>query len=322
MNYDKFHVIVPISNPVNYESRYRNFEIFKESLLRKGVHVWVVEMQTGARTHRATELPNEHHVCLWQTAVEGEVWHKEQLINIGFNRAIELYPDCRYLMWTDADLLFENDMLEKTIQALQHWSVVQAWSHIVSLDAKGHVANVFKSFVYLKHNPQDAKSTHPGYPPRVGSPGGAWAFRREILNQIGSAISGPICDFGICGSGDLYFARSVYGEIEASCHKKFHPNYNKWLRQYQENTDWIVQRNVGYVSNTARHLFHGPHEQRGYDWRNNILKNWQFDPETDLTRDAHGLWRLVIKCLRQMNMRDDLRVFFRHRNEDTLLTKQ
>lgn len=318
MNYNQFHVLVPISNPVNYESRYRNCKLMAESILRKGAHVWFVELATGARQHRVTELPNEHHLCLWQTGVEGETWQKEQLINLGFAQIIQLSPDARYLMWADADLLFEADMLEKTIQALQHWPVVQAWSHLISLNARGEAMNTFKSFVFCKQNKQE--SSCPGYPPKRGSPGGAWAFRREILNQLGCAISGPIIDFGICGSGDTYFAHSVFGEIGLSCRKRFHPNYIKWLKQYGSHVDWIVQRNVGYVSNTVRHLFHGHHNTRGYEWRDNVLIHNQFDPETDLTKDAAGLWRLVVRTPRQMKLRDDLRAYFRSRNEDTILT--
>lgn len=318
MNYDKFHVIIPVSNPVDYKSRYNNFELCQESLLRKGCHVWVIEMATGAREPRITNHDHLHHVTLWQTAIEGEVWHKEQLINIGVQNIIHLAPDARYIMWTDSDLLYESDMLEKTIQALQHWPIVQCWSHLVSLDARGHVLNLFKSFMYLRFNKKET-CTHPGYPPRIGSPGGAWAFRREMLNQLGSAISGPILDFTIAGSGDLYFARAVMGEIKKCMNPGFHPNYNKWTKQYADHADWIVQRNVGYVANTVRHLYHGDHDTRGYGWRNNILKDFQFDPETDLTKDASGLWRLVIRTPRQIGMRDALRHYGRSRNEDTTL---
>lgn len=315
MNYDKFHVIAVISNPVDYKSRYNNYKIFEESIKRKGAHFWTVEMATGARLHKVTETGNEKHIQLWQTAVEGEVWHKEQLINYGFHYVVRNAPDCRYLMWADADLLFENDMLEKTIQALQHWPIVQAWSHLHSLDNYGHTINTFKSFMYCRATQES--SSQPGYPPRMGSPGGAWAFRREMLNMMGSAISGPIIDFGICGSGDVYFANAVTGNIERSCKKKFHPNYLKWLRQYAENVDYVVKRNVGYVSNTVRHLYHGHHETRGYEWRDNVLIRNHFDPETDLTKDIYGIWRLVVKTPRQIQLRDDLRAYFRSRNEDT-----
>lgn len=318
MNYDKFHVLAVISNPVNYKSRYANYKTFEESITRKGAHFWTVELATGARKHAITSAENGRHIQLWQTAIEGELWHKEQLYNIGIHHILRDATDARYVMVTDADFLYESDMLEKTIQALQHWPIVQAWSHMASLDAKGHLINVFKSFMYCRHT-GDTAPLHPGYPPRIGSPGGAWAFRREILNQMGSAISGPIIDFGIVGSGDIYFARALTGEIEKSCNPKFHSNYNKWLRQYADTTDYVVKRNVGYVSNTVRHLWHGSHQSRGYDWRNNILIKFQFDPETDLTKDASGLWRLVVRTPRQMGLRDALRMYLRSRNEDDLL---
>lgn len=317
MNYEKFHILTVVSNPVNYKSRYENFKRFQESVLRKGAELWVVELATGARTHEITDCGDIHHIRLWQTGIEGEVWHKEQLYNIGIHNLLRERPDARYIMCTDADLLYESDVLEKTIQGLQHWPIVQAWSHLISLDAKGHTTNVYKSFMYCRMSGDT--SSQPGYPPRVGSPGGAWAFRREILNEMGSAISGPIVDFGICGSGDTYFANTIVGEIEKSCKKKFHPNYIKWLRQYAENVDYVVKRNVGYVPNTVRHLFHGPHSTRGYEWRDNILIKNQFDPETDLTKDASGLWRLIVKTDRQMKLRDELRYYFRSRQEDSML---
>lgn len=318
MNYDKFHVITVVSNPVNFKSRYLNFKRFEESLLRKGVQLWVVELATGARHHQITHEQNVHHIRLWETALEGILWHKEQLINIGFEAAIRYCPDVRYLMYSDSDLLFECDMLEKTIQALQHYYVVQAWSHCHSLDSKGHTTNTFKSFMYCRFNPNET-STSPGYPPRIGSPGGAWAFRREMLNQMGCGMSGPIIDFGICGSGDVYFANAVVGDIEKSCNPRFHPNYTKWLRKYAENTDEVLKRNVGYVSNTIRHLFHGRHDTRGYEWRDNVLINNQFDPETDLNKTAAGVWRLIVKTPRQMKLRDDLRKYAHYREEDATL---
>lgn len=320
MNYSTLHLVAVISNPMNYKSRYENYKIFEESILRKGAHYWCVELCSGARQPKITSSENFHHVQIWQTSLEGNLWLKEQMINIAFQNIIRDYPDARYLGYSDADLLFEHDFLEKTIQALQLWPITQNWSHIICLDAKGHAINMFKSYMYLRHNPHDTKSSTPGYPPRIGSPGGSFFFRREILNQMGSALSGPLIDFGICGSGDLYFVQSVMGDIEKSCNKKFHPNYNKWLRQYAEHNDWIVQRNVGYTANTARHLWHGSHESRGYGSRHNILIDFQFDPETDLTKDASGLWRLVIKSPRQIGLRDAINKYMASRNEDSLLT--
>jgi len=124
-------------------------------------------MQTGAREHQITEKENPNHIQLWQTGLEGEVWVKEQLINLGFHHILQKAPDTRYLMWVDSDILFEHDMLEKTIQALQIYPIVQCWSDLISLDSKGRLANVFKSYMYLKHEPSQTKATAPGY--RAGS---------------------------------------------------------------------------------------------------------------------------------------------------------
>lgn len=313
-DFSKFHVVVVLSNPRNFKSRYENYTVFEESILRKGAHLWTVEVSTGARAPRVTTFENHHHVQLYQTAIEGELWLKEQITNLGFTFALRHSPDARYLMWSDADILFENDALEKTMQALQTWPVVQAWSHLINKDDEGHTQNVFQSFMYCRMNKQRIQQQ--GYPIKKGSPGGAWAFRREKLNELGCALSGPILDFAIAGSGDSYFAHSCVGEYNKNTHKKFHPSYNKWIIQYGQHLDWILQRNVGYVANTIRHEFHGSHSTRGYEWRNNILFKWQFNPETDLTRDVSGLWRLVVRDERQMGLRDDLRDYALSRRDD------
>lgn len=314
-DFSKFHVITVLSNPRNFKSRYENYTVFEESILRKGAHLWTVEVCTGAREPRVTTFDNHHHIQLFQTAIEGEVWLKEKLTNIAFMFVLRHSPDARYFMTTDADLLFENDALEKTLQALQTWPVVQAWSQLINKDHEGHTINVFNSFVYCRKKGLNIPKGD--YPAKWGSPGGAWAFRRELLNQIGCAISGPIIDFAIAGSGDTYFAYSCFGEIEKVQHfKKFHPAYQKWLKQYCAHLDWILQKNVHYVSNTIRHEYHGSYKTRGYDWRNDILIKHQFNPETDLTVDASGLWRLVIRDERQMAIRDLLREYFESRKED------
>lgn len=319
-NFDKFHVIAVVSNPVNYESRFQNYSIFEESIIRKGAKLWTVELITGARPPRITSVDCDRHIQVWQSAIDGELWHKEQLINIAIQYIAEHAPDFRYIMWTDADMLFERDILDKTVNALQTWPVVQAWSHLINVDADGGTTGVLKSFMFCRENGLNIQKK--GYPARWGSPGGAWAFRREVLNQFGCALSGPILDFAIAGSGDNYFARAAVGEIEHCIDARFTESYKKWIRTYADNLDRALKRNVGYVSTTARHLFHGSYSQRGYEWRNNILIDCKFDPETDLTRDVSGLFRLIINTPRQMQLRDSLRRYFRSRKEDTVIMPQ
>ena len=71
--------------------------------------------------------------------------------------------------------------------------------------------------------------------------------------------------------------------------------------------------NIGYIDNHILHHFHGSKAKRFYRERTQILVDNRFDPGTDLKRDMHGLWQLAGKS---PALRDDLRAYFRARNED------
>ena len=46
-----------------------------------------------------------------------------------------------------------------------------------------------------------------------------------------------------------------------------------------------------------------------------LLRKWQYDPERDIRRDHQGLVQLTRSGER---LRDDLRAYFRSRNEDSI----
>jgi hypothetical protein len=64
-------------------------------------------------------------------------------------------------------------------------------------------------------------------------------------------------------------------------------------------------------------LWHGRKQQRGYVERWKILTGNNYDPDTDLKKDPQGLWQLVVESPRQIKMRDEIRAYFRSRNEDS-----
>lgn len=317
MNFDKLHVIAVINNPLRYESRYSNYDIFSEDITKKGARLWTLELQTGARPHVVTKNYNKHDVQLWTSSLPGELWHKENMINVTMKHIIRDYPDCRYIAWVDADCKFEIGALEKTVHALQRWDVVQMWSHMVDFCPKGGLVNdhVSKSFMYCYWNniTVNNKSRYL----LGGAPGLAWAARRDALNKLGCGMGGPLIDWAILGSGDRNFACSLTGTVDGSLDKRFHPNYLKHMRIYQDNAVSSLKKNVGYVDNTARHLWHGSKSKRGYVSRWEILVKHKFDPETDLARDVSGMLRLVTNNERQWNLRDDIRRYFASRDEDS-----
>ena len=312
---DGFHVIAVVSNPIQYQSRYRLFDIFSEDITRKGAKLWTLEMQTGRRAHRITDPNNPSHLQLWNSALPGEVWHKENLINLAIQFLTQKDPSWRKIAWVDADVKFELGALEKTADALDHWDVVQMWSHAVDMGPEDEiVGSPHKSFMYCHWNKIEVKS--PNSYIQGGHPGFAWAARRDSLNKLGTSMSGPILDFAVLGSGDRHMACGLIGKVMESVHGDMHPNYHKWLQLWQDRAERTLHRNVGYVSNTIRHLWHGRKADRGYASRWKILVEHQFDPETDLRRDVSGLWALIGESARQRSLRDDIRRYFRARRED------
>lgn len=312
MDFSGFHIIAVISNPVNYESRYNLYEIFQEDIERKGGTLWTLEMATGARPHRITKHDCERHIQLWSSAIPGELWHKENLINVAMQFVTRHAPNWRYVAWVDADVKFEAGALEKTVHALQNFSLVQMWSHAVDLGPDGtQVGKTHESFMYCYWHGKEVTNQQ-GYL-QGGHPGFAFAARRDTLNKLGSAITGPLIDFGVLGSGDRHMCAALIGKVEMSVHPEMHPNYHKWLNIWQAEAEKNIKRNVSYVPNTIRHLWHGRKADRGYASRWKILVDNQFDPELDLAKDVSGLWRLTDH---NPKLRDDIRKYFRARKED------
>lgn len=266
---------------------------------------------------KVTNAGNNHHIQIWTSGLNGLVWYKENLWNIAAHYAINHDPSIRFFGFSDADFLFEPDALEKTVQALQHYDAVQMWSHLINLDPKGGILDngVGLGFMYAYQQGIKRKMLSE-YETSFGSPGGAWAYRRESLNCLGSALGSPFIDWNIVGGGDLSMALGLIGKINQNINPKYSPGYVDSMFQWQDNALSQLQKNVGYVDNTVRHMWHGRMRDRGYDWRWKILVDYQFNPITDLKRDISGIWHLVVNSERQIKMRDACRYYFFSRNED------
>ena len=88
-----------------------------------------------------------------------------------------------------------------------------------------------------------------------------------------------------------------------------------WQSQAEQN----IRRNVGYVPGVLTHFWHGKKKDRKYWDRWQILVRNQFNPRRDVKRDAQGLLQLVDHGdLRSIQLRDELRDYFRQRSEDSI----
>lgn len=312
----KVVVVTPLMNPVRYQSRYRLFDEWLERMLKTGVTIIVVEVAFGDRPFVARDLPAPHRVVRLRTW--HELWQKEAMLNIGIAHARD---DYQMLGWVDADVEFtRDDWPDEVWNQLQHYMVVQPFSHAVDLGPNGEIMQTHNGFAwsYLNGKPwgKHYGFWHPGY---------AWFYRREFVEEMSTAFSSTFMDHAILGAGDHHAALAMIGQVDRSIPKwldsgGLSSNYYKWCKRWEHRALRVGRRDLGYVAGHLKHYWHGRKVSRYYPERWRILESYRFDPEIDLQRDRHGLWELVVETDRQVNLRDDIRAYFRARNEDEVTT--
>jgi len=293
-------VVAVISNPCRFKSRYQLYREFEQRMLANPlVRLTTVELAYGERPHEVTD---SRHI---QLRTEHELWHKENLINIGISR---LPSDAKYVAWIDADISFvRDDWAEETIHQLQHHQVIQLFSHAIDLGPERETLHVHRSFMYCYHEKMSGSKTychwHPGY---------AWAARRETLNQLGGLM-----DHAILGSGDHQMATALIGKGKGSIHHGVTDTYKARCAAWEARATQHVRKDVGYVPGTILHYWHGRKKDRRYRERWDVLTENQFCPDRDVWKDSQGLWRLNPDSI---GLRDGIRAYFRARAEDANTT--
>lgn len=312
----ELHVIAVVSNPVRYKSRYALYKQFVENISKSpGVVLWTVEIAYGDRPFEVTDSTNPKHI---QLRSFHELWHKENMINVALHHLSRMVPDWEYVAWIDSDVKFLDDRFAiETIHALQHYMVVQMWQNAVDLGPNGELVNTHNSFVYqyIKGKPYCYGGNNAAYYEHW-HPGYAWAARREAIDHLGGLI-----DTALLGAGDNHMAHALVGMLDFTTSKNLHPNYYKHLTIWQDRAERFTRRDVGYLPGTLIHHWHGKKKDRGYHDRWKILVDNQFDPDHDLKKDSQGLWQLADHGdQRSIQLRDQVRAYFRSRNEDSIDT--
>jgi hypothetical protein len=318
-----FYVISIITNPERFKRRPQLFKEFMQRMEKYGVNFYVVEGSFGDRPHEVTDASNPRHI---QIQTDAELWHKENLINIGISR---LPATWKYVAWIDGDIDFVRpDWALETVHELQHHPVVQMFEDAIDMGPEHEVLTTFKSFAacYKKGLPQkqlkvkggkkgDDMLPYYGYPSSEYSPGTywhpgyAWAATREAINTMGGLL-----DFAVLGSGDHHMACGLIGEIERSLPAKIHDQY-KHMAKAWETRALRLHKNIGYVKGTIYHFWHGKKRDRKYRDRWQILIENNFNPAADIHKDWQGLWHLYPGHER---LRDQIRQYFQSRNEDSV----
>jgi hypothetical protein len=305
---DPLYVIAVISNPVRYASRYRLYHDFAARMRREpNVILYTVEIAYGDRPHVLTH-PDGNQIAL---RTKYELWHKENMGNLGVMR---LPDEAKNIAFIDADVSFaRHDWAEETVQQLQHHPVVQMFSHSVDLGPNHEPILQRESFasayVAGKNMLPPSRQT-PAYKSGNFHPGYAWAYRRDFLDQVGGLM-----DFAIVGSADYHMAYSMIGRGGETAPRNISAEYADLILAWQDRCERSMRRNLGVVSGTLTHYWHGKKVDRKYADRWKILFEHEFNPVTDIVRDSHGVLRLSGN---KPELRRSLMGYFRARNEDSI----
>jgi hypothetical protein len=304
-------VVAVMNNPVGYTSRVSLMQQFIASMRTAKVSLTLVEAELYSAPFKVTQANRVGQLQLRQV---DEIWQKENMVNAG---ARALPNSWEYIAWIDGDVSFINsNWAMETLQQLQVYEVVQLFQTACDLGPKNEVFNTYNGFGYsfATGQPKFTVSTSAYYGTKTTGkywhPGYAWAMNRETYEKLGGLL-----EVGVLGSGDHHMALSYIGDANESIPTGLNANYVAQVMQWQERAKTAVRADLGYVSGTLMHYWHGNKGARNYWGRWDILKKWNFDPAADVYHDPNGLWRFTAPGDR---MRNDFRRYFRNRNEDSV----
>jgi hypothetical protein len=314
-NAETLYVIVPLSNPAQYESRYRLAQDFLRRMAKfPNVKCIVVEQNYHDREFAVTDPYEDDHIQL-RGGPEHELWLKEGLINVGFRHLTHRYPGWRYAAWIDADVEFiDEDWVKNTIYALHTFRVVQPWSHSQDLGPNKEPLKVppYRSFCscYIGKVLNDPGTE---YAKAYWHSGYAWAIRREVWD--GLEPHGGLIDWCPMGSADHHMAWAFSGDIQGRIDKRYSAGYRAKADAFLKVCEEVIQRDIGFVKGLIVHHWHGKKRDRGYQSREQLLISAGFDPDVHLKRDENGL---PILAGNNIALRDACRLYARQRNEDSI----
>ena len=295
---DKLYLVTCIFNPESYKSRYRLYDEFKTYISQfKNVELHTVELVFGDQPFAVTS-PDDP--CNLQLRTDEVLWFKENLLNIGIKN---LPPEAKYICWIDADIKFSNTFWAKdTMEALDKYDVVQMFDKAHDLGPDGSFMTSDLSFINRWQNNNFTEK-------KRGRSGFAWAATRPALEKLGYLI-----DWGIVGSADWFMAFALTDQVtdenlQTKSGGHSHDALFTWVNRCREH----IKKNVGYVSGSVYHSYHGKKADRGYNTRWKILVENAFNPDEDLEYDSQGLIRIKTD---KPKLREDIKDYFHSRNED------
>jgi hypothetical protein len=311
---EKLHMVICVSNAVQYESRYILAKKFIKRIEKeeKNVILYIVELAYDLPDQKPqkffiTKKGNPRHLQLRTNTAP--LWHKENMLNIGINKLLPC--DWKAVCWCDADIIFEDSYWAiNTLKILNGTrDIVQNFHLCVDMDADENAMSIFSSFCYQYTNKRPYQKGgnantqwHPGY---------VWSCTRKAYEQMGG-----LYEFGICGAGDNHMSLSFINNGIKSVHENVSDKYKQSILKYQERCKGLT---IGYIPGVIKHEFHGKKSDRKYNERWLLLVKNSYDPYQHITYNKDGLLIPTKDC--PQKMLDDIYNYFTSRNEDLGIEK-
>ncbi len=113
-------------------------------------------------------------------------------------------------------------------------------------------------------------------------------------------------------------SHALIEKTEGMMRNDLHRNYQKVVNQWYQRCRTHVRQNVGLMSGSIMHNWHGRKSERGYNTKHSLLAKFGFDPVRHLKRDYQGLWQLHDdRSVTFVQLRDMMRRIASDRNEDS-----
>jgi len=338
----KLHVILPISNPLNFRIREQRFQECLKKLQRvANINILVVRLNYENDILLKVNDKKTHIELVLSTTRENILWSKENLINIGINYikhkiiGYEINEENKklvyaetFIAWIDADIDFmsrswvADAINELRLLETKGGGFIQLFSQANFLGPKNEIIRTLNSFCYQRSLGKtycEVSNVNHDY----WHPGFAWASTLNTLIKFNKSNNNNIqkdedenyylIDKTI-GGADRHMAMSFLGQADQTVPKEISQQYRQVILDWQ-SIALHHEMKTSYISGIINHYWHGDLLNRKYVERWEILAKNNFIPDDLIYRSGDKL--LIYRNNEKTELHKGIYQYFLDRNEDS-----
>lgn len=275
----KLAVITSLFNPAGYANIKMNYNKFKKFISDSGVDLFTAELVFEGQEFHTKKTKFNLHI---RGNSNNIMWQKERLLNLILDKVPSEYTN---IAWIDCDVILDNpNWVDETNTKLQQFKMLQLFDSGHFYDENKKIGRISDGIIKHLHAQKHEQTVnfHPLY---GGTPGLAWAIRRECIDKM------KFIDNQIIGGGDGVMMLAAIGRFDdqfiyQNMNDKLLSHTLVWSNAFYRE----IQNSLFYVSGKAYHLYHGTNLKRNYNHRMKYLTENDYNPRHDITLDDNQLW--------------------------------